>query len=61
MGQWQSRRVTMVRPAMSVPASGSEPCCCDCKDSRGDVDRCAQQCPGTEERDASGPAAREAF
>eukprot|EP00969_Alexandrium_andersonii_P032398 1414784-Alexandrium_andersonii.AAC.1 len=50
----------MVRPVMSVPVSGGEPCCYDCKESRENADGCVHQYPGTEERGAGGPAAREA-
>eukprot|EP00969_Alexandrium_andersonii_P279793 12367964-Alexandrium_andersonii.AAC.1 len=51
----------MVRPVTSAPVSVSEPCCHDCKEPRKNADGCVQQYPGMEERDASGPAAREAF
>eukprot|EP00969_Alexandrium_andersonii_P242581 10714679-Alexandrium_andersonii.AAC.1 len=61
-GRRQSHRVMMVRPIMPAPVSVSEPCCHDCKESRKNADGCVQQqYPGTEERDASGPAARGAF
>eukprot|EP00969_Alexandrium_andersonii_P116903 5169133-Alexandrium_andersonii.AAC.1 len=58
--QWQSHRVMTAQPVRSALASGGEPCCYGRKASHENAGEGAQQYPGAEERNASGPAAREA-